>query len=117
MPGEPLWPALAPYSVSWERVTAAGRMWDTGHGYPAVQFANVQADGGEPAAGFVPGVLVRLQPDRAAEAMAELDRSEEAGRLYRRVEVATSAGPAFAYEWLGPVDGLTPLPEGWPLAP
>ncbi len=110
MPGEPLWPALAGYAVSWERVTARGRMWDTGHGYPAVQFDVA----GGPAAGLVPGVLVTLDPDHAAEAIQELDRIEDVGRLYRRVEVTTSLGPAFAYEWLGAVDGLITLPDGWP---
>ena len=110
MPGEPLWPVLAGYAVSWERVTARGRMWDTGHGYPAVQFDVSD----RPAAGLVPGVLVSLEPGRAAEAIEELDRIEAVGRLYRRVEVATSLGPAFAYEWLGAVDGLSALPDGWP---
>ena len=109
MPGEPLWPALAGYAVSWERVTARGRMWDTGHGYPAVQF---DVAGGP--AGLVPGVLVTLDPDHAAEAIQELDRIEDVGRLDRRVEVTTSLGPAFAYEWLGAVDGLITLPDGWP---
>ena len=108
MPGEPLWPALAPFAVFYEAVSAGGRIWDTGHGYPAVRFDAA----GEP----VPGVLVVLDPARAAEAVALLDEIEEEGRLYRRVEVTTSAGPAFAYEWLGPTDGLRVLPEGWPRA-
>jgi gamma-glutamylcyclotransferase (GGCT)/AIG2-like uncharacterized protein YtfP len=105
MPGEPLWPALAPFAVSWQVVSAAGLLWDTGRGYPAVRFLE---RGGE-----VPGVLVILDPARSAEAVELLDEIEEEGRLYRRVEVVTSAGPAFAYEWLGPTDGLRPLPAGW----
>ena len=108
MPGEPLWSALAPFAVSWEAVSAGGRIWDTGHGYPGVRFDA----GGDP----VPGVLVVLDPARAAEAVELLDEIEEEGRLYRRVEVVTTAGPAFAYEWLGPTDGLRMLPEGWPRA-
>ena len=106
MPGEPRWPALAPFALAWERATAAGRIWDTGHGYPAVRF-----DG---AAGAVPGVVVRIDPARATEAVALLDEIEEVGVLYRRVEVATTGGPAHAYEWLGATDGFTPLPGGWP---
>lgn len=94
MPGEPLWPALAPFAVAWEEVSAAGRVWDTGNGYPGVFF-----DG----AGAVPGVPVAL-----------LDGIEEEGTLYRRVQVATTGGPAWAYEWLGPTAGLSPLPDGWP---
>lgn len=114
MPGEPRWPELARYAVSWERVTAQGRMWDTGHGYPAVQF---DVSGGRTPPGSVPGVLVTLDPSRAAEAMERLDRIEGVGRLYRRVEVTTSLGRASAYEWLGVVDGLTMLPDGWPTSP
>jgi len=106
MPDEPLWPALAQFAVSWEAVTAQGRLWDTGRGYPAVRF--------DDAGGVVPGVLVDLDPDRAAEAIEELDRIEDEGRLYRRLEVTTSRGPALAYEWLGSTDGLAHLPEGWP---
>jgi gamma-glutamylcyclotransferase (GGCT)/AIG2-like uncharacterized protein YtfP len=106
MPGEPLWPALAPFATAWDEGTAAGRIWDTGHGYPAVRF--------DLAGDTVPGVLVSLDPDRLAAAIALLDEIEEEGRLYRRVEVSTSAGPAWAYEWLGPTSGLAPLPDGWP---
>jgi gamma-glutamylcyclotransferase (GGCT)/AIG2-like uncharacterized protein YtfP len=105
MPGEPLWPALAPYAASWRRATVRGRLWDTGQGYPCVRF-----DG---SGGPVPGVLVTLRPDRTPEAIAALDAVEEEGRLYRRVNVETSAGPAFAYEWLGPVEGMVALPDGW----
>lgn len=106
MPGEPLWPALAPFAVAWEDASAAGRIWDTGHGYPGVCF--------DAAAGAVPGVLVLLDADCAEAAVAMLDEIEEEGSLYRRVEVATTGGPAWAYEWLGPTGGLSPLPDGWP---
>lgn len=106
MPGERLWPALAPFALAWEKVSAAGRIWDTGHGYPAVRF--------DPAGAPVPGVLVALDPERLAPAIAVLDGIEEEGRLYRRVQVPTSGGPAWAYEWLGPTAGLAVLPEGWP---
>ena len=108
MPGEPLWPALAPFAVAWEEVTAAGRIWDTGHGYPAVRF--------DLAGDAVGGVLVALDPGRLGAALDVLDGIEEEGSLYRRVEVSTSGGPAWAYEWLGATAGLTPLPEGWPRA-
>jgi len=107
IPGDRLWPVLAPYASSWAPATAAGRLWDTGQGYPAVRF--------DPAGGPVPGVVVTLHAARAAEAVEVLDEVEEEGSLYRRVQVDTSAGPAFAYEWLGPTDGLADLPEGWPL--
>jgi len=110
MPGGSLWPVLAGYAVSWERVTARGRMWDTGHGYPAVRFEAAC----ETVPGSIPGVLVTLDPSRATAAIQVLDRIEDVGRLYRRVEVTTSVGQALAYEWLGAVDGLAALPDGWP---
>jgi gamma-glutamylcyclotransferase (GGCT)/AIG2-like uncharacterized protein YtfP len=66
------------------------------------------------AGGLVPGVLVTLDPARVVQAIEELDRIEDVGRLYRRVEVTTSGGPAIAYEWLGAVEGLPTLPDGWP---
>jgi gamma-glutamylcyclotransferase (GGCT)/AIG2-like uncharacterized protein YtfP len=106
MPGEPLWPALAPFAVAWTDVTTAGRLWDTGHGYPAVRFD----EGG----GAIPGVLVTLDREGLAEAIQVIDEIEEEGRLYRRVEVSTSGGRAWAYEWLGPTAGLVVLAEGWP---
>jgi gamma-glutamylcyclotransferase (GGCT)/AIG2-like uncharacterized protein YtfP len=106
MPGEQLWPALAPFAVAWEEATAVGRLWDTGLGYPAVRFD----EAGDP----IPGVLVALDPHRLGSAIAVLDEIEEEGRLYRRVQVSTSGGPAWAYEWLGPTAGLAALPDGWP---
>jgi gamma-glutamylcyclotransferase (GGCT)/AIG2-like uncharacterized protein YtfP len=106
MPGDRLWPLLAPYASSWAPGNAPGRLWDTGHGYPAIRF--------DPAGAPVPGVVVTLHADRAGEAVAVLDEVEEEGVLYRRITVDTSAGPAFAYEWLGPTDGLAHLPDGWP---
>lgn len=109
MPGEPLWPALAPFAVAWEEVSAAGTLWDTGNGYPAVRFGAAGA--------AVPGVLVALDPERLVAAIAVIDEIEGEGTLYRRVEVSTSGGPAWAYEWLGPTTGLVPLPHGWPRTP
>lgn len=108
MPGEPLWPVLAPYALSWRPSTALGRIRDTGHGYPAVRFDA----GGDP----VPGVMVTLDPDRAPAALAMLDEVEEEGALYRRVEVETTSGRAWAYEWLGPTESMSLLPSGWPPA-
>ena len=119
MPGQPLWPALARYAASWEPATAGGRLWDTGQGYPAVRFdgSDLPLPGPLGPAGPIPGILVVLDAGRAAEAMEVLDRIEDEGRLYRRVEVVTSGRPAYAYEWLGPTEGLEPLVEGWPRSP
>ena len=109
MPGHVLWPDLAPYARAHEPATAPGRLWDTGLGFPCIRF---DADGPP-----VPGVLVDLHPDQVDAVLRMLDRIEDEGRLYRRVVVTTSAGPAFAYEWLGPTEGLASLADGWPPAP
>ncbi|MFP5316699.1 MAG: gamma-glutamylcyclotransferase [Acidimicrobiia bacterium] len=106
MPGEERWPVLAPFATRWARAAAGGRLWDSGQGYPVARF--------EPAAGpRIPGYLVTLDEGRRSQALALLDRIEEVEVLYRRVEVATSGGPAWAYEWLGPTDGLQELHGGW----
>jgi gamma-glutamylcyclotransferase (GGCT)/AIG2-like uncharacterized protein YtfP len=106
MPGHARWRLLQPYAVAWEPATAPGRLWDTGRGYPAVRF--------EPDGGPVPGFRVQIAPELTAAAVSAMDRVEGEGVLFRRVEVLTSGGPALAYEWLGPVDDMSPLPEGWP---
>lgn len=105
MPGESRWPALEPFATGWEPATATGRLWDTGRGYPAIRF-----DAG---GGVVPGLLVAVDAERLPEAIAVLDAVEGEGVLYRRVAVETSGGPAVSYEWLGPTEGLVPLPDGW----
>jgi hypothetical protein len=57
--------------------------------------------------------VVDIRPDRLTEAVEVVDRVEEVGVLYRRVEVTTSGGAAMAYEWLGPTDAMSPLAGGW----
>ena len=91
------WPLLAPFAAARWDATVRGTLWDTGYGYPALVLDD---------AGVVPGVLVELVPQTADEAVRLLDRIEVDGHLYRRVDVATSAGPAFTYEGLGSVDGF-----------
>ncbi|MGH9038272.1 MAG: gamma-glutamylcyclotransferase family protein [Acidimicrobiia bacterium] len=106
MPGQPRWPYLRPYAVSWEAATAAGRLWDTGRGYPAARFDDPDHE--------IPGVAVLLAAETALEAVQVLDDIEGEGSLYRRVQIATSCGQALSYEWLRATDGFPPLPGGWP---
>ena len=64
VPGAAAWSVLAPWVVGAARADAvAGRLYDTGRGYPA---ATLRA----PAAGVVHGSVVTLDPARA-EAEAE----------------------------------------------
>ena len=104
LPGHVRWPVLEPFAASWVPAVAQGALWDTGAGYPAALFG---------AGGRIPGVVVRLISEAAAAAVGVLDAVEGEGRLYRRVEVETSAGRAAAYEWLGSTDGFRSLPTGW----
>jgi gamma-glutamylcyclotransferase (GGCT)/AIG2-like uncharacterized protein YtfP len=105
MPGELRWPPLGEYAESWAPATARGELWDTGLDYPAAVFAAGGAD--------IPGVAVTLRADRYEEAIAHLDEVEMVGVLYRRVEIATSLGPAISYEWLGATTGFRSLATGW----
>lgn len=83
-----------------------GRLYDSGSGYPAAKF------GGGSGQGTIEGYLLRLRPGREAEAMRAFT-AFEAG-LFEPVAVTTVDGvPATAYEWIGSVDGLTPLTGRW----
>ncbi|HEX2273906.1 MAG TPA: gamma-glutamylcyclotransferase [Acidimicrobiales bacterium] len=105
MPGQERWPVLLPYARSSEPATARGQLWDTGVGYPAARFDDTGRD--------FPGALVTIAAELLTDVVRTLDRIEGEGVLFRRVEISTSAGPAFSYEWIGPTEGLSPLPNGW----
>lgn len=109
MPGQTRWPALEPHVISVESVQAKGRLWDTGAGYPAARFDQTGPD--------IPGVLVQVAPELLADVLAMLDRIEGEGVLFRRVETLTSGGPATAYEWIGPTDGMSQLFGSWRVIP
>lgn len=113
MPGELRWPSLEAYAVGWQEATAAGQLWDTGRGYPAAVFHHLASDA-TASGSRIPGVCVTLRDAAVDEAIAVLDAIEGEGALYRRVTIASSAGEAVSYEWLGDTAGLTLLPHGWP---
>ena len=103
-PGDGAWPVLAPWTRGdpvADRV--AGRLYDTGRGYPAATF--------ERGGGVVHGCVVELGPARSAAALAALDRYE--GPDYARITVRTRSGAeAFAYAWTAPLAGFRPLAGG-----
>ena len=99
LPDRERWPLLEPFVVGRREATMHGTLWDTGFGYPALQLHG-------PDDAEVPGMVLDLDPARSEEAVRLLDRIEGDGHLYRRVDVVTSAGPAFAHEWLGSVEGF-----------
>jgi gamma-glutamylcyclotransferase (GGCT)/AIG2-like uncharacterized protein YtfP len=101
-PGQVAWSTLAPHArATWE-TTVAGRLYDTGRGYPAAVFG--------PGTGQVAGWCCALED----APIADLDQWE--GEEYRRIVVTAADGTeAFAYHWQAPLDGLRELPRGcWP---
>ena len=61
--------------------------------------------------------MFHLQDSRLDEAIRLLDELEDEGDVYRRVvvDVSTDAGVvrAFAYEYLGPLDGRRDVGSSW----
>jgi gamma-glutamylcyclotransferase (GGCT)/AIG2-like uncharacterized protein YtfP len=105
-PGQPAWPLLAGHTAGRPlRATVAGRVCDTGQGYPALL-----PDPAHSARGW----LVTLRD--TATLLARLDRYE--GAEYRRVRVAATtaadAGTAcWTYVWTAATSGLTPVDGAW----
>lgn len=104
-PGYRLHHLVEPYLLDARRATHPGRLYDAG--VPAARF---EGDG------VVEGYLLRLDPERLPEALEVLDDLEDEGERYRRVVLEVDGGPAFAYEWLGPTDGLPDVGPSWPPA-
>jgi gamma-glutamylcyclotransferase (GGCT)/AIG2-like uncharacterized protein YtfP len=105
MPGHARWPLIEGFVDGHGPATVRGRLFDTGHGYPAARFD---------AEGEIDGHLVRFRPDREREAWATVDAIEGEGELYHRVEVVTVGGEEVkSYAWAGDVSGLTVLGRRW----
>jgi gamma-glutamylcyclotransferase (GGCT)/AIG2-like uncharacterized protein YtfP len=109
-PGESRWAHLAPFVVDqgWPDAVA-GRLFDTGHGYPAARFAAEHP-------GRITGQTLVLLGGSLDRALHVLDEIEGAvWGLYRRVTVTTERGVrAFAYEYGDRDDheSLRPIPSG-----
>lgn len=104
-PGNEAWPVLEPWVIDDGLSDAvAGRLFDTGRGYPAAIF-------GPPAEGLVHGTVVTFHPERAPSALVALDRYE--GREYQRVAVRTIAGVEVAtYAWIAALDDCRHVVSG-----
>lgn len=89
MPGHLRWGLISPYAGDHRPATVAGRLYDTGLGWPAARFA-APVDGGaiRPGgeAGTIPGWYVELHPSGADRLLAALDEVEDA-------VVVAAAGP------------------------
>jgi gamma-glutamylcyclotransferase (GGCT)/AIG2-like uncharacterized protein YtfP len=106
LPGQVRWRHLAPFVVD-EGVpdAVAGRLFDTGLGYPAALFDDASSR-------IVGRTFVLLNASRE-QALARLDEIEGAvAGLYARVTVRTDAGlTAYAYEFGGGLE-LIPIASG-----
>lgn len=104
LPGHLRWPSIRRWVVAHHDDTVAGRLYDTGHGYPAACFD-------EP--GAVPGRVLALAAGAEVRVLALLDRIE--GPDYERRLVTTgTGGRAVTYHWVGPRGALLPLDGRWP---
>lgn len=104
MPGDLRWPHLRPFATSGQGAETAGRIYDTGWGYPAADFGG---------SGVIVGWLAELDPLRLDEALDVLDDIE--GTVtgdYHRVEISVDGRPAWGYAFGGDVARLTPIPTG-----
>jgi len=114
-PGNDAWSVLEPWVTGAPEPDAvAGRLYDTGRGYPAATFLSEGPDlvGGDLVhGGLVHGIVVTLAPDRAEAALVALDRYE--GNEYERITVRTEQGrEAATYAWIAPLTGCRALETG-----
>ena len=100
MPGRLRWVLLDAVAVASRPDTVAGRLYDTGEGWPAARFHRpvdaepLDADG----EGSIPGWVVEIDPGALGSLLPVLDEVETG---FRRVRVRTGAGEqAWGYEVL-----------------
>lgn len=137
LPGHVRWHLVEPFVAAARPGRVPGRLFDTGHRYPAALFstgpsstgpssagpsstgpssADPSSDGPGPPAGDVHGAVLLLRPERAAAALEVLDLVE--GGEYDRIEVAAiddASGEitrCWTYEWTAPLERLVHLPSG-----
>lgn len=95
MPGQCRWAVLAPWCVGTppSATTVNGQLYDTGWGWPAAVLAS--------ASGQVPGVLVHIEAEQVAKALAVLDEVEgcPSGLFERRLVTTVCGTRAWAYSW------------------
>jgi gamma-glutamylcyclotransferase (GGCT)/AIG2-like uncharacterized protein YtfP len=107
MPGRLRWPLLELHATRHRDAAVHGRLFDTGHGWPAASF---DAD----AATTVPGVLVELRDEHLDDLLAELDLVEgvDHGHYERVVVTTTDGSAAWAWSTLQDTTSHTPI-DAW----
>lgn len=105
-PGFSLHHVAEPFVVSWVPGRTRGRLYDAD--VPAARFDQD---------GEIAGFLFHLEDERLDEALRILDDLEDEGDVYRRVvvDVSTENGTmrAFAYEYLGSLEGRRDTGSDW----
>lgn len=107
MPGRLRWPFLEPFAAGHRAATAAGRIFDSGLGWPVAVLSCPLVDAGSEH-DVVPGFVVDLHARRLDEALVILDEVEDtATDTLRRVVVTTTAGEvAWGYHFTEATTGL-----------
>jgi len=109
-PGQRLHHVAEPFVERSAPGRVAGRLYDAG--VPAARFDED---------GRIEGFVFWLDPSRRDEALRALDVLEDEGVDYRRVvvdvHIAGGRVPAFAYEYLLPLDGCRAAGSSWPPGP
>ncbi len=99
MPGRLRWGLLREVAVASRPDTVAGRLYDTGEGWPAARFhlpLDVEPLEAVEGVGSIPGWVVEVDASSAAMLLPVLDEVETG---FRRVRVVTGAGhEAWGYE-------------------
>jgi gamma-glutamylcyclotransferase (GGCT)/AIG2-like uncharacterized protein YtfP len=105
MPGRLRWPILEPFARRHRPADVAGRLYDSGNGWPVAAFGDD---------GVIPGVLVELEPASVDAALPILDEVEDtATDTLRRIEVITLDGVrTWAYHYAHSTDGFVRI-ERW----
>jgi gamma-glutamylcyclotransferase (GGCT)/AIG2-like uncharacterized protein YtfP len=104
MPGHLRYHLIQEFVAEATPARVPGQVYDTGSGYPAAKFG--------PGTGEVEGHLLRLRPERVGETQ-RLFTQIEAG-MFERVSVETNSGvTAFAYEWIGSIQGMELIAGEW----
>jgi gamma-glutamylcyclotransferase (GGCT)/AIG2-like uncharacterized protein YtfP len=104
MPGHTRYPLIEQFVARATPDSVEGQLFDTGFGYPAAKFGA--------GLGTIEGYLLRLRPERVADARRTFTEIE-AG-LFEPVSVETASGvEATAYEWIRSTDGMEPIDGMW----
>jgi gamma-glutamylcyclotransferase (GGCT)/AIG2-like uncharacterized protein YtfP len=104
MPGHVRYPDIEQFVAEAKRDSVAGRVYDSGSGYPAATFGA--------GSGTIEGYVLRLRPDRVDEALRTMTDIESG--LFHPTTVTTAGGvTATAYEWIDSTEGLAPVTGMW----